>query len=37
MAGEMVAEFVFAAADSDQVKRLANSLRAVIGVTWVDV
>lgn len=35
--GEMVAEFVFAAADSDQVKRLANSLRAVIGVTSVDV
>jgi len=35
--GDMVAEFVFAAEDSDQVKRLANILRAVIGVASVQL
>jgi hypothetical protein len=36
-AEELVAEIAFAAADSDQVRRLENSLRAVIGVTSVEV
>ncbi len=34
---EMVAEIAFAAGDTDQVRRLENSLRAVIGVTSVEV
>jgi (p)ppGpp synthase/HD superfamily hydrolase len=35
--GEMEAKLVFAAADADQVRRLENSLRAVIGVTSVEL
>lgn len=35
--GEMEAKLVFAAADADRVKRLENTLRAVIGVTSVDL
>ena len=34
---EMVVETVFAASSSDQVRRLEHSLRAVIGITSVDL
>lgn len=34
---EMVVEAVFAASSSDQVRRLEHSLRAVIGITSVDL
>jgi len=34
---EMVAEIVFAASSSDQVRRLEHSLRAVIGITSVEM
>lgn len=34
---KMIAEIAFAAADGDQVRRLEHSLRAVIGVTSVEL
>jgi hypothetical protein len=34
---EMVAEIVFAASSSDRVRRLEHSLRAVIGITSVEL
>jgi len=34
---EMVAEIVFAASNSDQVRRLEHTLRAVIGITSVEM
>lgn len=35
--GEMEVKLVFPAADADQVRRLENTLRAVIGVTSVEL